>query len=73
MAKEKYWQVRADDNDRAMAKRLADDYGVNISALFRFALTYIDAKRPALTMTITPQRKSRKAPATPRNGTEGAP
>lgn len=53
MAKVKYIQWRADDNDRALAQRLAIEYGVTVSDLFRFALNYIDTQRPPLTLTIT--------------------
>lgn len=76
MKKRTVLQWRADEDDRALASRLAAYYGVNVSDLFRFALSYIDAQKPALAMTITlpgkkPAVKGRKTP--PRNGAEGAP
>lgn len=71
MAKEKYLQWRADESDRALAKRLADDYGVNVSVLFRFALNYIDANRPPLTITINPQKRSKAAARNGENKTAG--
>jgi len=55
--KETYLQIRATEDDKRLAKELAEDYGIGVSELVRFALKYIDAQRPALTITITPQGK----------------
>lgn len=55
--KEVYLQIRATEDDKKLANDLAEDYGISMSELVRFALKYIDAQRPALTITITPMGK----------------
>lgn len=51
MGKEKFLMVRANEEDKELAKALADDYGVSTSDLMRFALQYINAERPPMTIT----------------------
>ncbi len=60
--KAKYLQWRATEEDRALVQELADEYGVSISELFRFAVKYVDTHRPPMEIT-TVIRPSKKATA----------
>lgn len=61
MAKTKtqYFQIRATEQDKELANKLAEVYGVSVSDLIRFALMYVDKERPDFTITISPQKQDR--------------
>jgi len=46
MAKAKYLQVRIGDDEEALLDSLTEQYGIDRSTLIRFALAYINDKKP---------------------------
>lgn len=48
-------QIRASENEKALAKQLADDYGTDVSNLVRALLQYADEQRPTLVRTVVMQ------------------
>lgn len=48
-------QIRASENEKVLAKQLADDYGTDVSNLVRALLQYADEQRPTLTRTVVMQ------------------
>lgn len=51
-------QIRASEEERELAKTLAEDYGTNVSDLIRMALAYVNENRPKLTLTISLEGKA---------------
>jgi hypothetical protein len=45
-------QIRASEDEKVLAKQLADDYGTDVSNLVRALLQYADKQRPTLTKTV---------------------
>lgn len=51
-------QIRASEDEKILAKTLAQDYGTSVSDLIRMALVYVDTNRPKLTLTISLEGKA---------------
>lgn len=50
-SKGKFLMIRATEEDKVVAQRLSDVYGVSVSEIVRFAMRYIDMHRPDMSIT----------------------
>ena len=61
--KNAFLMIRAGEEEKAMAKELAEVYGVSTSELLRFALRYVEETRPEMTMTYVIKPGKQIAPS----------
>lgn len=51
-------QIRVNEEDKKLAKSLADDYGTDMSSLIKALLQYADKHRPTLVQTVVLRGKA---------------